>query len=65
MTGIWSPPTHENHSLSTQRGERVRVREVYFHGKIKVDVFVKNPNCHPERSERSLRKTKCIIIADG
>jgi hypothetical protein len=29
------------------------------------DAFVKNPNCHPERSEGSLRKTKCIIIADG
>ena len=30
----------------------------------KEDAFVKNPNCHPERSEGSLRKTKCIIIAD-
>jgi hypothetical protein len=29
------------------------------------DAFVKNPNCHPERSEGSLRKTKCIIIADA
>jgi hypothetical protein len=26
-------PNHENHPLSTQRGERVRVRGVYFHGK--------------------------------
>jgi hypothetical protein len=26
------------------------------------DAFVKNPNCHPERSEGSLRKTKCIIL---
>jgi hypothetical protein len=34
-------------------------REQYF------DAFVKNPNCHPERSEGSLRKTECIIIADG
>jgi hypothetical protein len=31
----------------------------------KLDAFVKNPNCHPERSEGSLRKTKCIIIADA
>jgi hypothetical protein len=26
-------PAHENHPLSPQRGERVRVRGVYFHGK--------------------------------
>ena len=29
------------------------------------NALVKNPNCHPERSEESLRKTKCIIIADA
>ncbi len=34
-------------------------------GRSKADAFVKNPNCHPERSEGSLRKTKCIIIADA
>jgi hypothetical protein len=28
-------PAHENHPLSPQRGERVRVRGVYFHGKNK------------------------------
>jgi len=26
-------PTHENSPLSTLRGERARVRGVYFHGK--------------------------------
>ena len=32
MTGIWSPPTHENHPLSSRVGGG-SVRGVYFHGK--------------------------------
>jgi hypothetical protein len=39
--------------------------ELVKKGLVKADAFVKNPNCHPERSEGSLRKTKCIIIANA
>jgi len=29
------------------------------------DAFVKNPNCHPERSEGSLRKRYYVIISNS
>jgi hypothetical protein len=33
MTAVLVTPQYENRPLSTQRGERVRVRGVHFHGK--------------------------------